>query len=141
MLIDIRKLNVQKKYVGEMEFSYQAPDDLVSIPYVKFSSPVIVRFSYELFADDALEIHGTVSYHLEGQCSRCLKSAQTEVVGEINALFEPTKDCEDYSYSNGVVDLKQAVDEAVAMSMPFTLSCGDDCESIGYVSDSASEKK
>ncbi len=140
MIIDIRKLNVQKKYTGEMEFSYQAPEDLIEIPFVKFATPVCVRFSYELYADDALEIKGTVSYRLEGQCSRCLKDAKADVVGELDALFEQRKDSEDYSYSNGIVDLKKAVDEAIMASMPYVLSCGDDCESIGYVSEPANDK-
>ena len=139
MTIDIRKLNVQKKYTGEMEFTYDAPAELIEIPLVKFATPVCVRFSYELFADDALEIHGTVSYRLEGQCSRCLKEAKADVEGELDALFEPTEDCEDYSYSNGIVDLKKAVDEAIMASMPFALSCGEDCESIGYVSEPAND--
>ena len=140
MTIDIRKLNVQKKYTGEMEFSYHAPEDLIDIPFVKFASPVIVRFSYELYADDALEIKGTVSYLLEGQCSRCLKEAKAAVEGELDALFEPKKDSEDYSYSNGIVDLKKAVDEAIMASMPYVLSCGEDCESIGYISEPANNK-
>ena len=139
MTIDIRKLNVQKKYTGDMEFSYDAPVELIEIPFVKFASPVNVRFSYELFADDALEIRGTVSYRLEGQCSRCLKDASADVVGELEALFEPKKDSEDYSYSNGIVDLKKAVDEAIMASMPYVLSCGEDCESIGYVSEPAND--
>ena len=141
MIIDIRKLNVQKKYVGELEYLYDAPQELIEIPFVKFASPVVVRFSYELFEDDALEIHGTVSYLLEGQCSRCLKEAKTEVEGEIDALFEPKADSEDYSYSNGIVDLQKAVNEAIMASMPFILSCGDDCESIGYNSEPANDKK
>ena len=139
MTIDIRKLNVQKKYTGDMEFSYDAPVELIEIPFVKFASPVNVRFSYELFADDALEIRGTVSYRLEGQCSRCLKDASADVVGELEALFEPKKDSEDYSYSNGIVDLRKAVDEAIMASMPYVLSCGEDCESIGYVSEPAND--
>ena len=141
MTIDIRKLNVQKRYTGEMEFTYDAPEELIEIPFVRFASPVTIRFSYELYEDDAFEIRGTVSYLLEGQCSRCLKDAKALVEGELDALFEPRKDSEDYSYSNGIVDLKKAVDEAIMASMPFVLSCGENCESIGYVSEPANDKK
>lgn len=137
MIIDIRKLNAQKKYTGDMEFEYSAPESLIDIPFVKFASPVKVRFSYELYEDDALSVQGTVTYMLEGQCSRCLKEAKTTVEGELDALFEPFQDSEDYTYANGVVDLKKAVEEAIMASMPFTLSCGDDCESIEYSSESA----
>ena len=132
MIIDIRKLNAQKKYSGSMEFEYSAPETLIEIPFVKFSAPVKVAFEYELYEDDSLEIRGTVSYRLEGQCSRCLKDAFAEIVGELDAYFEPRKDYEDYGYTNGVVDLTKAVEDAVMASMPFTLSCGEDCEGLSY---------
>lgn len=132
MIIDIRKLNAQKKYSGSMEFEYSAPDALIEIPFVKFVAPVKIAFEYDLYEDDSLEIRGTVAYKLEGQCSRCLKAASAEVEGELDAYFEPRKDYEDYGYSNGIVDLKKAVEDAIMASMPFTLSCGDDCEGLSY---------
>ena len=99
---------------------------------MKFASPVKVAFDYELFEDDSLEIRGTVSYLLAGQCSRCLKEASEEVVGELNAYFENRKDYEDYGYTNGIVDLKRAVEDAIMASMPYTLSCGETCEGLSY---------
>ena len=132
MRIDIRKLNAQKKYSGSMEFEYSAPETLIEIPFVKFAAPVKVSFDYDLFEDDSLEIRGTVSYKLEGQCSRCLKEAAAEVEGELDAYFEPRKDFKDYGYVNGVIDLTKAVEDAVMASMPFTLSCGEDCEELSY---------
>lgn len=132
MIIDIRKLNAQKKYSGSMEFEYSAPDALIEIPFVKFVAPVKIAFEYDLYEDDSLEIRGTVAYKLEGQCSRCLKAASAVVEGELDAYFEPRKDYEDYGYSNGIVDLKKAVEDAIMASMPFTLSCGDDCEGLSY---------
>ena len=132
MIIDIRKLNAQKKYSGSMEFEYSAPDALIEIPFVKFVAPVKIAFEYDLYEDDSLEIRGTVAYKLEGQCSRCLKATSAEVEGELDAYFEPRKDYEDYGYSNGIVDLKKAVEDAIMASMPFTLSCGDDCEGLSY---------
>lgn len=133
MIIDIRKLNAQKKYFGSMEMEYSAPKTLIEIPFVEFASPIQVRFDYELFEDDSLEVIGTVSYKLKGQCSRCLKETENEVQGELNAYFQPVKDCEDYAYTNGIVDLTKAVEDAVMASMPFTLSCGEDCKALVYV--------
>ena len=130
MNIDIRKLNAQKKYSGEMEFDYVAPETLIEIPFVKFVGSVKIVFHYELYEDDSLEIQGTVTYRLEGQCSRCLKDASQEVVSEINAYFENRKDYEDYGYTNGIVHLENAVEDAIMASMPFTLSCGEDCEGL-----------
>ena len=135
MEIDIRKLNAQKKYTGHLEFDYSAPETLIEIPFVKFSAPVKVAFDYELYEDDAFEIDGTVSFRIEGQCSRCLKEASEEVVGELKALFEDRDDYEDYGYKNGVVRLKQAVDEAIMACMPFVLSCGADCEGSSFINE------
>ena len=132
MIIDIRKLNAQKKYSGEMQFEYLAPEDLISVPFTKFTGPVTVRFSYDLYDDDAFEIRGTVSYVLVGQCSRCLNDASACVEEELHALFEPVKDSEDYSYANGKVDLTDAVNDAIMASMPFALSCGDNCKAIEF---------
>ena len=91
MIIDIRKLNAQKKYSGSMEFEYPAPETLIEIPFVKFVGPVKIAFEYDLYEDDSLEIRGTVAYKLEGQCSRCLKAAEQDVEGELDAYFEPRR--------------------------------------------------
>ena len=132
MIIDIRKLNAQKQYTGEMEFEYSAPETLIAIPFVQFASPVKVAFAYELYEDDSLEIRGTVTYRLEGQCSRCLNPSTMEVQGELDAYFEARSDFEDYGYTNGKVDVTKAVEDAIMLSMPFSLSCGEDCKGISY---------
>ena len=132
MIIDIRKLNAQKKYSGSMEFSYTAPEELLDIPFVKFATPITVKFDYELYEDDSLEIRGSISYRLEGQCSRCLQETSQEIEGKIDAYFQPVKNAEDYTYTNGVVDLTKAVNEAIMASLPFTLSCGEECEGISF---------
>ncbi len=132
MVIDIRKLNAQKKYFGRMEFDYFAPESLIEIPFVRFDGQVKVVFEYELYEDDAFEIRGKVIYRLTGQCSRCLKEASQEVEGELSALFETGKDYEDYGYTNGTVRLEAAVEDAIMASMPFTLSCGENCQGLTW---------
>ena len=132
MKIDIRKLNAKKSYFGEMEFSYPIPEELMAIPFVVFDGPAKISFSYDLYEDDSLEIRGTVTYRLKGQCSRCLQDAQLTVVGELEAYFEPKKDAEDYSYFGGIVDITKAVEDAIMVSLPYTLSCGEECEGLSF---------
>ena len=91
MIIDVRKLNAQKKYSGTLEFEYEAPENLIDIPFVKFSSPVKVEAEYELFEDDSLELRGKILYTLGGQCSRCLKETSERVEGELDAYFQPLR--------------------------------------------------
>ena len=135
MHIDIRKLNAQKKYTGTMELEYSAPETFLPMPFVKFAAPIKIRFDYELYADDSFEIRGNISYDLVGQCSRCLKDASMHVEGELEAYFQTEEDYEDYRYANGIVDLTQAVEDALMASMPFSVSCGEDCEGLSYKED------
>ena len=115
-----------------MEFEYSAPESVIEIPFVKFAAPVKVSFEYDLYEDDSFEIRGIVAYELIGQCSRCLKDAKAYVEGELDAYFEPRQDFEDYGYTNGVIDLRKAVEDAIMASMPFCVSCGEDCEELSY---------
>lgn len=132
MIIDIRKLNAQKKYAGELSFTYDAPETLIGIPFVHFAAPVQVELRYELYEDNSFEVFGKVSFELQGQCSRCLQPANMQVEGELQAYFEPRKDAEDYSYSNGMVDMRNALDDAIMACMPYVLCCKEDCEGLSY---------
>ena len=55
MIIDIRKLNVQKKYFGELVFECEPDEKLIEIPFVSFASLIKVQAKYELFEDDSLD--------------------------------------------------------------------------------------
>ena len=132
MVIDVRKLNAQKQYSGTLDFTVEGDKELIDIPFVEFATPVRIVADYELFSDDALELKGKISFRLKGQCSRCLKDAETFVEEEFSALFEPFEDAEDYSYQNGKIDLTEAIREAIMASMPKILSCGETCEGIKY---------
>ena len=112
--------------------TYEPSESLIGIPYVKFESPCKVEFDFELYEDDAFEIKGKVKYVLVGQCSRCLKDAREVVECELDALFEPRKDAEDYSYFGGKIDLTAAVEDAIMGSMPYLLACKDGCDSLRY---------
>ena len=132
MIIDVRKLNAGKRYSGKLEFEYSAPETLIDIPFVRFSAPVKVEAEYCLLEDDSLELKGKITYGSEGQCSRCLKDASQKVEGEIDAYFQPFEGGEDYAYKNGVIDLTDAVNDAIMASMPRVLSCGENCHGIRY---------
>ena len=139
MIIDIRKLNAQKKYSGELVFEYEPSKTLIDIPFVKFSSPAKIEAEYELFEDDSLELKGKISFRIAGQCSRCLKETSMLVEGEIDAYFEPRKDSEDYSYSNGKIDLREMLEDAIMASMPYVLLCDENCEGIRYSDENPSK--
>lgn len=124
--IDVRGLAAKKIDTGELSFDYEAPDDLIDIPFVAFSSPVRVSLRYEIFEDNAVEVNGFVRFSLKGNCSRCM--SETEQVFEENAegVFKPGEgDGIDYGYRNGSVDLSEFVRDAVLIALPPRLLCGE----------------
>ena len=133
MIVDIRKLNAKRQYFGTEQFEYLPDENLLDIPFAAFDGAVKVRFDFDLYEDDSLEIKGTVQYRLVGQCSRCLKDTALEIEGALEACFLPKKTEEDYFYQGGMVDVTEAVRDAIVASLPFSLTCGDDnCQMISY---------
>lgn len=126
--IDVRQLNAQKKYAGDYAFEYEGDNSLIGIPYAKFSAPVSVTLHYEILEDDSVEITGKISFTLKGACSRCLNEAEQTFRGEIDAYFVPKGgESEDYRYTGGVVDLRDCLNDAVMLTLPARLVCGENC--------------
>ena len=109
-------------------FGYEAPSELIDIPFVSFGGPVDVRLHYEILEDDSVEVMGTVSFVLKGKCSRCLKDAQQTFSGEVDAYFVPDGgESDDYRYTGGKIDLSDCLNDAIMLALPSRLVCGDDC--------------
>ncbi len=128
MTIDVRKLNVQKKYAGELSFEFEPDDNLLDIPLVAFSKPVKADLHYEILEDDSVEITGTVTFTLKGACSRCLKDAEQTFTGEVDGYFVPNGgESEDYRYTNGIINLHDCLNDAVMLALPGRIVCGEAC--------------
>lgn len=86
-------------------------------------------------AGDGILVTGIVRASVEGTCDRCLEKATFEVSGEIEEyyLFEEPEDPD--SYEDGfelvgedrVIDLGDAISDAVVMDTPFVVLCREDC--------------
>ncbi|MBQ8427838.1 MAG: DUF177 domain-containing protein, partial [Clostridia bacterium] len=125
--------NATKQYSGSAQFEYSPPSDTLDIPFVEFDGAVKVQYDYDLYEDDSLEVRGTVTYRLKGQCSRCLRETAQDIEGELDAYFLPKPTQDDYFYEGGKVDLSEAIRDAITASLPFSLYCGnDDCQMISY---------
>ncbi len=127
--IDVSRARALGKPSGDLTFEYSADDALIDVPFVAFSSPVSVSLHYDVGEDGKAEVTGRVCFRLKGLCSRCMKEAEREFSGEIDALFVPNGDGgEDYAYTNGRIMLDEVVRDAVAFALPSSFLCGDDCE-------------
>ena len=133
--LDVRKLNAEKKYAGDLLFEFEGEEDLIDIPYVSFSSPIKAELHYEILEDDSVEITGKVTFSLKGLCSRCLKETESEIIGEAEGYFVPRgkkADAEDYTYVSGMIDLREFLRDTVLFSMPANLICSETCRAPDY---------
>lgn len=133
---DVRKANAEKKYAGDLSFTFEAEPSLVEIPFVSISSPVEANLHYEILEDDSVEIAGSLTFSLKGSCSRCLKETERQVSGKVEGYFVPNgTDREDYSYSNGVIDFGEFLRDSVIFLMPARLVCSETCAAPDYKED------
>ena len=133
MVIDIRKLNAELRYEGELHFTLPPDNGLVTVPLAQMASGIEANGVYRLYEDDTLEVRGKVRFLLRGACSRCLQPAEQWLEAEWDPVFvrgEPEE--EEYSYERDTVDLGQSVKDAVLLGMPHVLLCKENCEGIAY---------
>ena len=89
-------------------------------------------------AGDGILVTGMVRAEVTGACDRCLEPASFEVAGEIEEyyLFEEPEDPDSYEDgfeligSDRVVDLGDAIFDAVVMDTPFVVLCREDCRGL-----------
>lgn len=89
-------------------------------------------------AGDGILVTGIVRADVSGECDRCLETASFEVSGEIEEyyLFEEPDDPE--AFEDGfelvgpdrVIDLGEAISDAVVMDTPFVVLCRPDCQGL-----------
>ncbi len=122
--IDVKTAIAKKKYVGELDVTFDADGKLIDIPYVEFASPVRAALRYEIFADDKAEVTGTISFRLKGLCSRCLAETEREIGYSAEGVFAPMPKDDEYGYSNGFIDLGEFLRDSVMFALPARLLCG-----------------
>ncbi len=126
--IDVRKLNAQKKYAGDLQFEFEGDPSYLVIPFVSFSSPVRASIHYEILEDDSVELTGSITFSVKGSCSRCLTETEHTFSGEVEAYFVTRNaESEDYVYSGGVIHLQDCFNDALMLAMPSALVCSDAC--------------
>ena len=120
--------NARGNYEGELDFSYDADDDLIDVPYVTFSAPVRVHLHYEVFEDDSVDVAGKMSFSLKGLCSRCLSETHADFETEVKATFaRKAEDDEEYEYQGGVVNLEELLRDTLLVALPSRLVCEPEC--------------
>ncbi|MGC5258432.1 YceD family protein [Gordonia sp. DT218] len=137
-VLDIRSLGRRPGTMSEVHRTAVAHErlgvDMIAIPE---DSEVDLDLRLESVSEGVL-VTGTVSGETQGQCSRCLEPVDGTVTVFLTELFaypdsetEQTTDAEDiHRIKDDRVDLEQSIIDAVALELPMSPLCSDDCEGL-----------
>ncbi|RPA12601.1 DUF177 domain-containing protein [Gordonia sp. OPL2] len=137
-VLDVRSLGRRPGTMSEVHRTVVAPDriglDMIGIPA---GSDVDLDLRLESVSEGVL-VTGTVSGETEGQCSRCLEPIDGTVTVFLTELFaypdsatEQTTDAEDvHRVVDDHLDLEQPIIDAVALELPMSPLCSEDCEGL-----------
>ncbi|MGV9859530.1 YceD family protein [Gordonia sp. NPDC003425] len=137
-VLDIRSLGRRPGTMSEVHRTVVTPErigvEMIGIPA---GSEVDLDMRLEAVSEGVL-VTGTVSGDTDGQCARCLEPIDGTVTVFLTELFaypdsetEQTSDAEDiHRISDDRIDLGQSVIDAVALELPMSPLCSDDCPGL-----------
>lgn len=107
-----------------------APADLgnevIGVPQ---DSDIELDLRFEAVTEGVL-VTGTATVQLRGQCARCLDDIEEQGSFDVQELyFYPGKEIEEDEslIVDEMIDLEEALRDAVVLELPFTPLCEDDC--------------
>lgn len=129
MILDLKKLKRSGKDQSDFFFEYSPEKDLIDIPSAELSCAAKVSGRITLTGDHSCYVEGEVVFTIKGECTRCLKDTENVYVAEFNEALEENNP-DGYSVKNDTVDLTIIVDDVIAMNVPVSFLCGENCKGI-----------
>ncbi|GAA1480404.1 hypothetical protein GCM10009624_08440 [Gordonia sinesedis] len=137
-VIDVRSLGRRPGSMTEVHRTVRAPErigvEMIGIPA---DSEVDLDLRLEAVSEGVL-VTGTVGGETVGQCARCLEPLDGTVTVFLTELFaypgsetEQTTDADEiHRIVDDRIDLEQSVIDAVALELPMSPLCSDDCAGL-----------
>ena len=101
----------------------------MDIPECGFDGAVKITGAIMLTGEHSCLIDGEVEFTLKGECTRCLSDATNTYVAEFNEALEENNP-DGYSVKNDAVDLTDIVNDVIAMNIPVSFLCREDCKGL-----------
>ncbi len=100
-----------------------------SVAAVPDGGEVAVDLAVEALTDGKITATGEVRAPWTGECRRCLRAVEGELVAEVQEVFEPRPqpDAETYPLDGDLLDLEPMVRDAVLLALPLAPLCDDAC--------------
>ncbi len=109
----------------------------VELMAIDKGAPIELDLRVESVSEGAL-VTGTVSAPTTGECARCLTPITGDVEIDLTELFaypgsatEATTEADEVGHVvDDTIDLEQAIVDAVGLELPFSPTCGPDCQGL-----------
>ncbi|WP_148281273.1 MULTISPECIES: YceD family protein [unclassified Gordonia (in: high G+C Gram-positive bacteria)] len=140
-VLDVRSLGRRPGTMSEVHRTVRTPERLgVEMVGIPADSDVDLDLRLEAVSEGIL-VTGTVCGETVGQCSRCLEPVDGTVTVFLTELFaypdsatEQTTDADDvHRIADDRIDLEQSIIDAVALELPMSPLCSEDCEGLCQV--------
>ena len=94
---------------------------------------VQVEGTYFSTDDNRISLKAVATAVAVSRCARCLEEASQPIRADVDALYARQSDPEDpdlYTYESSVVDLTDAVRDALVLELPMQFYCKPDCKGL-----------
>lgn len=129
-VLDVHEVSHRAGMMKELDVTIPAPADLVvGLIGVPEGSDIHLDLRLEAVVEGVLAT-GTADVELSGQCSRCLTELEDEDTFKFQELFfHPGREVEEGELLivDETVDIEEPLRGAVALELPFTPLCSEDC--------------
>ncbi|HBF86074.1 MAG TPA: hypothetical protein DDW54_00185 [Clostridiales bacterium] len=130
MVIDLKKLKFRGIRETDFRFDFPAEDSLITLPFSSFAFPVTVEGRLTT-GDGEVYAEGKISYGISTRCSRCFEPVTYKKTVAFDEVFSENGENKDaYPYYKETVDLTDMVKDAVILSFPYSVLCGDNCKGL-----------
>ncbi|AQP44857.1 YceD family protein [Tessaracoccus flavus] len=130
LVFEMHELARQAGTMKQVTTTVPAPADLgnevIGVPQ---DSDIELDLRFEAVTEGVL-VTGTATVQLRGQCARCLDDIEDEESFDVQELyFYPGREIEDDEAQivEEMIDLDEALRDAVVLELPFTPLCEEDC--------------
>ena len=132
LVFDTRSLGRRAGTEKTLDRVVEAPADLGhDVIGVAEGSPIDIELRLEAVMDGVLAT-GTASAHVVGECVRCLRAIDEELVVDLQELYvyEPSNDEDELALEDDLLDLEPVLRDAVVLALPLNPVCDPECPGL-----------
>ena len=132
LVFDTRSLGRRAGTEKTVDRVVEAPADLGhDVIGVAEGSPIDIELRLEAVMDGVLAT-GTASAHVVGECVRCLRAIDEELVVDLQELYvyEPSNDEDELALEDDLLDLEPVLRDAVVLALPLNPVCDPECPGL-----------